>query len=191
MKKKYFALILLILIIFLVFFVLKNMIKKSKNGNDISSQKIVDTILNMNSYKTETEVEVISNKNKNKYIFLQEYSLENGCMQEVIKPDNLQGIKIIKKGNNLTIENTELSLKKIFENYEELENNDLDLYLFLEQYKNSKESYFEEKDKEIIMYFKNKKLYINKENNMPEKLLIQDNNRNTKISIKYTNIEFN
>ena len=41
------------------------------------------------------------------------------------------------------------------------------------------------------MNFNNKKLYINKEKIVPEKLLIQDNNRNTKINIKYNNIEFN
>ena len=182
MKKRILILILIIIIIFLIFFISKNMIKKSKNGNDISSQKIVDIILNINYYKAEVEVEVISNKNKNKYIFLQEYSQENGSVQEVLKPDNLQGIKIIKKENKLINENTELNLRKIY---------DLNLYLFLKQYKNSNESYFEEKNGEIIMNFNNKKLYINKEKIVPEKLLIQDNNRNTKINIKYNNIEFN
>ena len=191
MKKKLFILIILILIIFLFFFISKKMIKNSKNGNDISSQKIVDKILNTSFYKAEIEVEVISNKNKNKYIIIQEYNKENGIMQEVIEPNNLNGIKTIKKGNILTVENTELNLKQIYENYEEMENNDLDLYLFINQYKGSESSYFEEKEGKIIMYLKNKKLYIDKEKNIPEKLIIQDDNRNRKINIKYNNIELN
>ena len=189
MKKKLCILVILVIIIFLIF-ISKNMIKKSKIGNNISSQEIVDKILNTNSYIAEIEVQVNSNKNKNKYIMLQEYNTENGCVQEVLEPSNIAGVKITKKDDKLSIENTNLSLKKIFENYSELENNSLDLYNFLIEYKNNSDSEFEEDEQKIIMKVKpNKVLYINKKSKLPEKLIIQDNNQKTIISIKYNKIE--
>ncbi len=198
-KKIFFVLIILIIIISLVF-ILKNMTKKSKNGNNMDSQEIVDYILNINSYKATINVQVSSNKNKNKYILKQEYNSENGCVQEVVEPSNIAGVKITRKDNNLSIENSVLDLKTIFENYVGLEENSLDLYNFINDYKINSNSTFEEKNGEIIMktklensnkYIKNKILYINKENIIPTKLLIQDNNQNTTIIIEYNEIELN
>ena len=198
-KKLFFILILIILIIFLAIFISKNTTKKQKNGNNMNSQEIVDNILNLSSYKSKVSVQVNSNKNKNKYILWQEYNTENGCIQEVIEPENIEGVKIIKKDNNLRIENSELDLKTIFENYNGLEDNSLDLINFINEYKQN-ESSFEEKNGEIIMktksnkdnrYLKNKTLYINKNNIMPTKLIIQDNNQNTTINIEYIEVELN
>ncbi len=199
-KKIFFILILIILIIFLAIFISKNMTKKQKNGNNMNSQEIVDTILNLSSYKTKINVQVNSNKNQNKYILRQEYNTENGSIQEVIEPENIAGAKIIKKDNNLKIENCQLDLRTIFENYNGLEDNSLDLINFINEYKESNKSNFEEKNGEIIIktksnkdnkYLKNKTLYINKENLKPKKLIIQDNNQNTTIIIEYIEVELN
>ena len=197
-KKVFFILIIIILIIFFMFFLFKIMTKNKKNGNNMNSQEIVDNILNLNSYKAKVKVQVNSNKKQNKYILWQEYNSENGCIQEVIEPENIAGIKITKKENSLIIENTELNLKTIFENYIGLEDNSLDLINFINEFKENNESYYEEKNEEIIMitksnkenkYLKNKVLYINRENIIPKKLIIQDNNQNTTIIIEYIEIE--
>ena len=199
-KKLFFILILIILIIFLAIFISKNMTKNLKNGNNMNSQEIVDNILNLKSYKSKISVQVNSNKNQNKYILTQEYNTENGCIQEIIEPENIAGVKIIKKDNNLKIENSQLDLKKIYENYLGLEDNSLDLICFINEYKDNPKSEFEEKNGEIIMktkanknnlYLKNKTLYINKENIRPTKLIIQDNNQNSTIIIEYNEIELN
>lgn len=199
-KKLLFILIIIIVIIFLSIFISKNMIKKQKNGNNMNSQEIVDNILNLKSYKSKISVQVNSNKNQNKYILTQEYNTENGCIQEIIEPENIAGVKIIKKDNNLKIENSQLDLKKIYENYLGLEDNSLDLICFINEYKDNPKSEFEEKNGEIIMktkanknnlYLKNKTLYINKENIRPTKLIIQDNNQNSTIIIEYNEIELN
>ena len=180
-KKLLFILIIIIVIIFLSIFISKNVIKKQKNGNNMNSQEIVDNILNLKSYKSKISVQVNSNKNQNKYILTQEYNTENGCIQEIIEPENIAGVKIIKKDNNLKIENSQLDLKKIYENYLGLEDNSLDLICFINEYKDNPKSEFEEKNGEIIMktkvnknnlYLKNKTLYINKENIRPTKLII-------------------
>ena len=199
-KKLLFILIIIIIIIFLSIFISKNVIKKQKNGNNMNSQEIVDNILNLKSYKSKINVQVNSNKNQNKYILRQEYNTENGCVQEVIEPENIAGVRIIKKDNSIKIENSQLDLNKIYENYSGLEDNSLDLINFINEYKKNPKSEFEEKNGEIIMktkanknnlYLKNKTLYINKENIIPIKLIVQDNNQKSTIIIEYNEIELN
>lgn len=199
-NKKIFYIIVIILLIIFGVFIYKNMIKKSKIGNNMSSQEIVDYVLNVSSYKSNVTIQVNSNKNTNKYILKQEFNSENGSVQEVIEPANIAGVKIIKKDENLKIENTNLSLSTIFENYQGLEENSLDLSTFIDNYKKYDKSTFEENEKEIIMktknsnqnkYIENKILYINKQNKLPTKLIIEDNNQNTTINIQYNEIELN
>lgn len=198
-KKMILFIIIILIIIFGIIFGIK-MIKKTKSGNNISSQEIVDKILNINSYIAKIKVQINSNKNQNIYILKQEYNTERGFVQEVIEPSNIAGVKIIKKDNILTIENTELDLKTIFENYNGLENNNLDLINFINEYKENDKSFFEEKNNEIILrtssekdniYQKNKVLYIDKNNIIPTKLIVQDYNQNSTIIIEYNEIELN
>ena len=199
-KKIFFTVLIVIFIIFLLFILLKIMTKNKKNGNNMNSQEIVDNIKNITSYTAKVKVQVNSNKNTNKYVLLQKYNTQEGSMQEVIEPENISGVKIIKKDNNLSIENCELDLKTIFENYNGLENNSLDLINFINEYKENNQSNYEEKNEEIILktksknvskYLENKELYINKNNMKPIKLVIQDNNQNTTIIIEYIEIELN
>ena len=199
-NKKILYILIILIIILLGIIIYKNVIKKSKNGNNMSSQEIVDYILNKTTYTAKISVQVNSNKNTNKYILNQKFNSENESMQEVIEPSNIAGVKIIKKDGNLKIENTTLNLSKIFENYKGLGENCLDLNTFIDDYKKNEKSNFEENDKEIIMktkssnrnkYTENKILYINKESKLPTKLIIEDNNQNTTINIQYNEIEFN
>lgn len=199
LNKKIFYILIIILIIILGIFIYKNVTKKSNFGNNMSSQEIVDNILNINFYKANVTVEVNSNKNKNKYILNQECSPDRS-IQEVIEPSNIQGVRIIQENGNLKIENTTLNLSQIFENYQGLEENALDINSFVQNYKNYDKSNFEEKDTEIIMktkningnkYTQNKILYIDKQTKKPIKLIIQDNNQNTTIFIQYNEIELN
>ena len=198
-KKIFFIIILIVFLVFCIF-ILKNVIKKSKNGNNMNSQEIVDYILNVKKYKANILVQVNSNKNTNKYVINQEFNEENESIQEVIEPVNIQGVKIIKKDGNLKIENSSMNLTTIFENYQGIGENYLDLNVFINDYKNYEKSSFEENEKEVIMktksknknkYTENKILYINKENKLPTKLIIEDNNQNATINIQYNNIELN
>lgn len=200
LSKKFALVILIILIITIGLIILKNVIKKTKIGNNMNSQEIVDYILNIKSYKSNINVQVNSNKNKNKYVLEQEYNTENGSVQIVIEPSNIAGTKIVLKDENLKVENTKLNLSQIFENYKGLEDNSLDLIRFIQDYKASDKSDYDENEKEIIMktknsnknkYNQNKVLYIDKENKLPTKLIIEDNNQNMTINIQYNSIEIN
>lgn len=199
-NKKIFFIIILILLIIVGLFIYKKVIKKSKIGNNMNSQEIVDYILNVKKYKANVSIQVNSNKNKNKYILNQEFNNENESIQEVIEPANIAGVKIVKKDGNLKLENSGLNLSTIFENYQGIGENYLDLNTFISDYKNYEKSNFEENEKEIIMktkssnknkYTENKILYINKESKSPTKLIIEDNNQNTTINIQYNSIELN
>lgn len=201
MKKTIWIALLMIIIIaclsYFIFFI-KNTSKVLKNGNNMSSQEIVNYILNISSYKANITVNINSNKNSNKYILNQEYISPNTNKQEVIEPENIAGVRITRDENGLTVENTRLDLSNIYENYEYIADNCLDLSTFIKDYSNSNKSSCEEKDNQIVMktesanennYTKNKILYIDKEKLKPIKLEIKDNNQKTTINILYNEIE--
>lgn len=200
MKKKYWLILLIILIAICGIFFYKNRVKNSKTGNNKTSQEIVDYILNISSYEVNVTVNVTSNKNSNKYILKQTYKSPNQSMQEVIEPSNIAGVKIENDGTNLKIENSQLSLSTILENYSYLGDNCLDLYSFIEDYKQDEKATFEEKDTEIIMkasnniqniYMQEKILHINKNTHNPTQMEIKDNKQKTTIYILYNEVKVN
>lgn len=200
MKKKYWLILLIILIVLGGIFFYQNRVKNLKSGNNKTSQEIVDYILNISSYEVQVTVNVTSNKNSNKYILKQIYQSPNKSIQEVIEPSNITGVKIENDGTNLKIENSQLNLNKILENYNYLGDNCLDLYSFIEDYKQDSKSKFEEKDTEIIMktcsnieniYIQEKILHIDKKTMNPTQMEIKDNKQKTTIYILYNEVKVN
>ena len=194
MKNKIivFLIILIILIaIGLFIFFSNNGTKNFEIGNNTSSQEIVDYILNINSYEAIIEVDVKSNKNENKYKIKQVYNGNDNSSQEVLEPSNIAGVKLIKEGTYLKLENSNLNLTNILQNYEYISDNVLDLSSFIEDYKNNSNSKWEEKNDKIIMKTSTKTLYINKENGLPEKMKVQDNDKKTAVYILYSEVNVN
>lgn len=199
-KKIFIFITILILFIIIIMFFFINKGKTKKIGNNSSSQEIVDYILNISSYELTLNVEINSNKNSNKYILKQQYISPDVSTQEVLEPSNIQGIKIIKEGNNLKLVNTKLNISTVLENYDYIADNALDLNCFIEDYKSNEESEFEEKENEIIMktksnnenkYTKNKVLYIDKNTGNPTKMEITDINKSTTVNILYKEVKIN
>ena len=201
MKKKYWFILLIILILILggVLFY-KNNVKNSKIGNNKNSQEIVDNFLNLSSYEVQVTVNVTSNKNSNKYILKQTFNSPNISTQEVIEPSNIAGVRIENNGTNVKIENTNLKLSTLLENYNYLGNNCLDLSGFIEDYKKNEDSIFEENDEEIILktnsnadnnYIQEKTLHISKQTYNPTEMEIKDNKQNTTIYILYNEVKLN
>ena len=200
-KIKYIFIFIICLIIGLIILLnLRN--NKSKNlkvGNNIDSQEIVENILNLKEYECEIDVEITSNKNVNKYKIKQNYIKDVKSEQEILEPQNIAGVKIIKEKNELKIENTQLSLINIYKNFRELTENNLDLYSFISDYNSHKESEYIEKQEQILMnteskdenkYQKFKTLYISKEDGKPIKMEIKDANKKNTIYIIYNRIDF-
>ncbi len=196
-KKIIIILILVIVIILIASFTFfrGKMSKNLKIGNNTTSQEIVNYILSINSYETKVEVEVKSNKNSNKYIIKQKYNGIEDNSQEVIEPNNIAGVKIIKEGKNLRLENSNLNLTSMFENYQYISDNSLDLCSFIKDYKKGEKSEWKEKDGKIIMETnresKQKILYIDAKSGNPEKMEIKDNNKNIAVYILYKEVSVN
>ena len=196
-KKTIIIAICLLLILSVVYIYYFFMVKNMKIGNNKSSQEMVDNILNMKSYEALIEVCVNSNKNQNKYLIRQKYN-EKETYQEVLEPSNIKGVKIIKTEGNLKLENSKLNLTSIFENYNCLSENNLDLDCFVNDYKNSNNSKYREENEKIIMETNsnnnpkiNKILYINIKTGKPEKLEIVDTNKKNTVYILYKEVDVN
>ena len=171
--------------------------KSIKTGNNISksSDDLIEYILNISSYEAKLEVTIQSNKTTNKYV-LEQYYLEPNFSKQVVKePKNIENLEIMYNGNNLEIKNTNLSLSKIYENYNYLNENILWLNFFIDNYKNNYN--VEEDNDEIILitniekYNYRAKLYINKKISLPIKIEVLDNSNQTKIYIEYKEIKLN
>ncbi len=187
-------LLLIGVFLFFLFFHTKTA-KNLKIGNNTSSQEIVNYILNISSYEAKIEVEVNSNKNKNRYILKQRYQKPDLLEQEILEPSNISGIKMIKNKDQLKLENSDLNLTTIFENYEYVSDNHLDLSSFIKDYKEDEKANWEEENDKIKMSTtknqEEKNLIIERATKKPIKLEIKGKNQNTKIYILYNEININ
>ena len=204
-KFKIIGIIIFMIIIFIfLYFFIKNNYKNFKTGNNMSNKNIKEVeeyILNISSYEAEVTVQIESNKNTNKYVISQKYVAPNISKQIVKEPSNIAGLEIVYDGNNLKINNTRLNLNKIYENYEYIASNILCLESFIKNYnENQEDSKSYEENNEYILetkiknsnkYVQNEKLYIDKENGNPTKLLIENINEKTVVYILYNEIKIN
>lgn len=198
-KKKMYILIVSAFFIFAIVFIIifyKSNYKTLKNGNNINNQtrdKVYDNILNISSYKATLEVTINSNKNSNKYVLKQSHNLDEDT-QEVLEPEGIRGVKTTYNNGTLKIQSENLNITKVFNDYKNIESNDLWLNSFIEDYKISKEKIVEENEEKIInikLDNRTKKLYLDKKTGKPTKLIVEDNNQKTVIYIIYNEIEIN
>lgn len=188
------AIILIGIIIFFMFFHTKTA-KNLKIGNNTTSQEIVDYILSISSYEATIKVEVESSKNKNQYRIKQQYKGQKILEQEVLEPSNIAGVKIVRNENQLTLENTNLNLTTIFENYEGISSNSMDLISLIEDYKQDEKASWKEMNDQISMKTENEReekiLWIDKKTGNPIRLEIEEKNKNTRIYILYNEVNIN
>lgn len=202
--KKTIIIFIIVLILILGVILIKNNYKASKNGNNISNKsadEIENLILNIGSYEANANITIKSNKNQNTYVVKQKYNKEgNLYSQEVLEPSGIAGTLIQYDGKDLTIKNTNLNVKKIYENYSYIESNILSLASFIEDYKQSESKEIKEENGIVTLqvklsnnnkYTMEKTLYINKNENKIEKMEIKDTTQNVRIYILYNEIEFN
>ena len=200
-KKIFFVCLIVIIVVAIIFFAVFKFCnyKNVQMGNTIvdkTLQEIEEYILNISSYEAEIELTVESNKNTNKYVINQKYSAPNIASQKIIEPKNIEGLTIKYDGANLEISNSKLNLNTIYENYTYIADNILWLSDFIENYKTNNGTITEENGV-IIMetkceenkYSMYEKLYIDRNANKISKLIIEDENKNSKIYITYNKIE--
>lgn len=201
--KKIITIATIIVIIIIVFFIKFNY-KNIKSGNNITIKSADDVkkyILGINSYEATFKVEINSNKNNNSYVIKEQYVKENGIYkQEVLEPENIKGLKTIYDGSSLKIENSNINLSKIYENYQCIGDNVLSLSCFIDDFLDSGENKITDNENEIILetsakngnkYINHKKLYIDKKTSSPTKMEIQDVTQKNIIYILYNEIKIN
>lgn len=196
--------IVTVIIVIIAIFLIKTNYKLFKTGNNMSSKsadEIEKYILDINSYELTSNITIESNKNTNVYVTKESCIKDNNIFkQEILEPENVKGISFIYDGANLKIENSNLSLSKIYENYPYIGENTITLMSFINDYMESNESSMSEDENEIILetklkngnkYIAYKKLYINKSTATPSRLEIQDITQKTSIYILYNEIKIN
>ena len=200
-SKKFLFIILAIAILLVVISIIFS--KKSyetinigNNNLNKTLEEVEDYILNIKEYTATIEVTVNSNKNSNKYLIKQNHKEKND-EQEVLEPDTIKGVKLTYKDSSLIIENSNLNLEKIYNNYPYIESNILWLNSFIEEYRNSEQRNITEKNEEIVMQIERKndkkiateELILDKKTLKPTKLSIRDNSKNVIVYILYNEIE--
>ncbi|MBP3596976.1 MAG: hypothetical protein J6J60_10495 [Clostridia bacterium] len=191
MKSKYIIFIfLIILIIFLI--IIYNFTESGNNIISKSKENIIEKVLETKEYKSQIKVIVYSNKNQNEYIMEQYENLIE--KKSSVKLLNESGLTMNFENKKLIISNTKLNLKKVYENYNQITKN----YLFLGNFISEVDlDNIKETEKHIILnalennnkYLHKKTLYINRQTNLPEKLIIIDDDQNVKTIIEYIEIE--
>ncbi len=196
MKKKIMFIFVLICIIvffilYYIFLILGNNIFRNKN-------EFVEKIFkSLENYEAEIDVIVVSNKNQNIYSMSQ--TVNNETSKVVINsPENVKGLIIEQKNDELFIRNTRIDMEKRYSNYELSDENNLFIGSFVKDYqKNCSEII--ESDYELIIkvemkdsentYLQSKELYIDKIKKIPTKLIIKDNAKKINTSIIYNDIK--
>jgi len=174
--------------------------KKFLFGNNIIKNRSEEDILNsFENYSAEINVTITSNKTTNEYTIYQEVNCDYS-MQEILKGQNIEGLKIELNKNILKVSNSKLKLEKIYENYNNLLNNAMFLNSFSLDYKNEEnETNYYKDNEEIVLevklnnnqntYIKYKKLYLKEKTLKPKKLEMKDNTKKETICIIYNNVE--
>lgn len=201
-KSKKFLIIVvgiaILLVIISIIFSKKSYETINIGNNNLNKtlEEVEDYILNIKEYTATIEVTVNSNKNSNKYLIKQTHKEKND-EQEVLEPDTIKGVKLTYKDSSLIVENSNLNLEKIYNNYPYIESNILWLNSFIEEYRNSEQRNITEKNEEIVMQIKRKndkkiaieELILDKKTLKPTKLSIRDNSKNVIVYILYNEIE--
>ncbi len=202
MKK--IILIAIVIIVIIIAFFIKTNYKIFNLGNNISNKsadEIEKYILDINSYELTSNITIESNKNTNIYVVKESCIKENNIFkQEILEPENVNGVSFIYDGTNLKVENSKLNLSTMYENYPYIGENTITLMSFINDYMESDETSISENDNEIILeaklkngnkYIAFKKLYIDKNTVTPTKLEIEDITQKTSIYILYNEIKIN
>lgn len=181
-----------------IFFIIYYIFSSFGNNKFRNQNEIVDNILNkFNNYEANILVTITTNKNENNYEMFQEVS-EKNSKTIINSPENIKDMIIEINDNTLKITNTKINMKKIYEEYDGILNNDLFLNKFTKDCENNNFKFYEKNEKIILetilnnnssTYIKYKELYLDKKTNLPTELIMKDNTKKACIRIIYNDIK--
>lgn len=198
MKRGIFVTIIFFVLIIIFFGFYYYNFRKNGNNKIIKDVNQAEAyILNIGNYSCKAEITITSNKNENIYSIEQKvdgnYKMQKGLSGEI------EGIIIENSENKVNIKNSKLELSKIYDDYSYMTDNILFLDTFVKEWKESEEKEVTEEEQYFRFYMKikngrnryvqYKSLWINKDTSKPQKLEIEDINKNRTIYILYKEIE--
>lgn len=194
-KKMMFIFAIICIIVFIIFYYIFYI----SGNNIIRNQKefVEDIFEEFEKYEANIDVTITSNKNENKYNMNQYVDGENSKLV-INSPENVKGLEIEIKDNNLKITNKKTDMEKIYDDYKAIIKNSLFIDSFIEEFDKFPVEFQETEDEIVIKmnleknkntYIKFKELYLNKETGMPTKLVIKDNNQKINTSIIYNDMK--
>lgn len=193
-KKIVFIFATICILIFLFIYYIFGILGNNKNR---SQEEIVESLLKeICNYEANITVEVFSNKNENVYEIYQQVK-DDKSKYVVRSPEEIENLTIENEEGKLKISNSKLKMEKVYQDYEEIFNNNLFLNTFSKDCRENNFNFYE-KDKELILevklnnsntYAKYKELHFNLQSNIPTELLIKDNTKKTSIRIVYNDIK--
>lgn len=193
-KKVVFIFAIICIIVSFIFYYIffKNGNNKNRNQNEF----VEDILDDLEKYEANIDVIIKSNKNETKYNMIQ---IVDKNYSELIlnSPENINGLILEIRDDNLRISNKNINMEKVFENYKNTFNNLLFLSSFIKEFHNNESTIYEENGEILIdillkngnTYAKSKVLYIDKEKKLPKKLIIKDEDQNINTSIIYNDIK--
>ena len=195
MNKTYmFVFAVICIIVFFIFYYIFIVFGNNKFRNQ--KEWVEDIFEELESYEANIEVIITSNKNENIYNMKQ---IVNKDYSKLIlnSPESVSGLTLENKNNILRITNSNIDMKKIFENYKKINDSFLYLTTFIKEYEENESTVYEENGEiliEILLnngntYIKSKVLYLDKETKLPKRLIIKDNAQNINTSIIYNDIK--
>ncbi len=167
-------------------------------------EKILETLSNLKTYKSEASVEYISNKGSNIYETLQYCKVSGEYRVEVTKPDNVSGSVTLSDGKTIAQFNPKVSGKILVGTKESPERSEIFVTSFLKNYYSSQDvsvsvGKFDDGECTVLEatipgehpFLRTEKLWISNKTLYPVKLVVYDPDRVERIVVTYKTFEYN
>ncbi|MGL5693332.1 MAG: germination lipoprotein GerS [Peptostreptococcaceae bacterium] len=170
------------------------------NNKEYTNEEIYEEFKEMaskiESYTCLTEIDVIGDNGKSSYTLKQSYKKPNEYKVEFVSPEHLKGKVMEYKDDKVIIKNPNIN-----DSIELPNKNDGYVFIgaFISSYLENKEVKVNSSNGYITLetnivedkgYFNNQILYINKENKLPEKMEMLNEEGNARIIVRYKDIEY-
>lgn len=157
---------------------------------------------NIDSYSCRAEIKVIGNISTQKYEMKQMFKLPDKYILEVIEPEESRGFKTIFNGKKICIYHPDIDQSFLLDDYKSA-NEDLFIGFFLKTLNSSEHAVLGEdifNGKEYLTieveipgnnkYRRYKKLWVDKGNFQPKKMVIYDNNKEKNYEVLYYDFKY-
>lgn len=165
---------------------------------------VQDKLMKMQSYRADVEITYISSKEKSVFKAVQSAASDGRYKMVTYYPDNFKDNAILFDGKMIWQYNPNVEKKISVSASDKPERSELILFSFMENYVKSTDTTvsaasIEDTDCTVLeadiegagKYISSEKLWVSNEDMTPQRLVIYDSDKNERISVVFTNFEYN